>query len=214
MVPDAPVPWPWTRVAGRVWFAAGRLGSMRSRTSAQPCSMLAWWAPRHGGVAVPRQWRPSDGRTWSLARGICRFERVKGAGAGHSPRPGTSPNSRKSAVAPPAPNRAHGAYPAAEGQIPRAKRPVRPAEGFHCLATATPPCRRVHQAACCIAAQRCESASTPIAQLQTTPCPPPSSKAKVLDRPEPWKTRSDRAASSAVRLGPASSSSTLSWKSI
>ena len=55
MVPDAPVPWPWTRVAGRVWFAAGRLGSMRSRTSAQLCSMLAWWAPGHGGVAVPRQ---------------------------------------------------------------------------------------------------------------------------------------------------------------
>ena len=50
-------------------------------------------------------------------------------------------------------------------QIPRAKRPVRPAEGFHCLATATPPCRRVHQAACCIAAQRCESASTPFAHL-------------------------------------------------
>ena len=30
------------------------------------------------------------------------------------------------------------------------------------------------------AAQRCESASTPIAQLQTTLCLPPSSKAKVL----------------------------------
>ena len=36
-----------------MWFAAGRLGSMRSCTSAQLCSMLAWWAPRHGGVAVP-----------------------------------------------------------------------------------------------------------------------------------------------------------------
>ena len=49
MVPDAPVPWPWTRVAGRVWFAAGRLGSMRSRTSAQLCSMLPGG---HGGMAV------------------------------------------------------------------------------------------------------------------------------------------------------------------
>ena len=95
MVPDAPVPWPWTRAAGRVWFAAGRLGSMRSRTSAQPCSMLRWWAQRHCGVAVPRQWRPSAGRTGPLVRGICRFERVKGAGAGHSPRPATSPNRAK-----------------------------------------------------------------------------------------------------------------------
>ena len=197
-----------------MWFAAGQSGSMRSRTSAQLCGMLAWWAPRHAGVAVARQWKPSAGRTGPLTRGICRFERVKGAGAGHSPRPGTSPNSRKSAVAPPAPNRAHGAYPAAEGQIPRAKRPVRPAEGFHCLATATPPCRRVHQAACCIAAQRCESASTPTAQLQTTLCPPPSSKVKAVERWEPWKTRSDRAVPSAARLGPASSSSTLSWKPI
>ena len=68
--------------------------------------------------------------------------------------------------------------------------------------------------ACRIAAQRCESASTPIAQLQTTLCLPPSSKAKVLERREPWKTRSDRAVPSAARLGPASSSSTLSWKSI
>ena len=68
--------------------------------------------------------------------------------------------------------------------------------------------------ACRTAAQRCESASTRTAQLQTTPCPPPSSKAKVLERPEPWKTRPDRAASSAARLGPASSSSTLSWKPI
>ena len=113
-VPDAPVPWPWIRVAGRVWFAAGRLGSKRSRTSAQLCGMLAWWAPRHGGVAVPRQWRPSAGRTGSLVRGIGRFERVKGAGAGHSPRPGTSPNRPKTRGAPPAADRAHGLYPAAE----------------------------------------------------------------------------------------------------
>ena len=68
--------------------------------------------------------------------------------------------------------------------------------------------------ACCMAAQRCVSASTPTTQLQITLCPPPSSKAKVLERPEPWKTRSDRAASSAARLGSASSSSTLSWKPI
>ena len=95
MVPDATVPWPWTRVAGRVWFAAGQSGSMRSRTSAQLCGMLAWWAPRHAGVAVARQWKPSAGRTGPLTRGICRFERVKGAGAGHSPRPATSPKSPK-----------------------------------------------------------------------------------------------------------------------
>ena len=31
-------------------------------------------------------------------------------------------------------------------QIPRVKGPVRPAEGFHCLATATPACRGAHQA--------------------------------------------------------------------
>ena len=68
--------------------------------------------------------------------------------------------------------------------------------------------------ACCIAAQRCESASTPTAQLQTTLCPPPSSKVKAVERWEPWKTRSDRAVPSAARLGPASSSSTLSWKPI
>ena len=74
----------------------------------------AWWAPRHGGVAVPRQWRPSAGRTGSLVRGIGRFERVKGAGAGHSPRPGTSPNRPKTRGAPPAADRAHGLYPAAE----------------------------------------------------------------------------------------------------
>ena len=49
MVPDAPAPWPWTRAAGRVWFAAGQLGSMRSRTSAQLCSMLPGG---HGGMAV------------------------------------------------------------------------------------------------------------------------------------------------------------------
>ena len=55
MVPDAQGPYHWTRAAGRVWFAAGRLGSKRSRTSAQLCGMLAWWAPRHGGVALPRQ---------------------------------------------------------------------------------------------------------------------------------------------------------------
>ena len=66
-------------------------------------------------------------------------------GRGTRPAPEPRQIGRKSAVAPPAPDRAHGAYPAAEGQIPRAKRPVRPAEGFHCLATATPPCRRVHQ---------------------------------------------------------------------
>ena len=35
--------------------------------------------------------------------------------------------------------------------------------------------------ACCIAAQRCESASTPTAQLQTTPCPPP-----CRPRPRCW----------------------------
>ena len=94
-VPDAPAPWPWTRAVGRVWFAAGRFGSKRSRTSAQLCGMLAWWAPRHGGVALPRQWRPSAGHIGPLARGIRRFERVKGAGAGHSPRPATSPNRPK-----------------------------------------------------------------------------------------------------------------------
>ena len=49
MVPDAPVPWPWTRAAGRVWFAAGWSGSKRSRTSAQLCSMLPGG---HGGMAV------------------------------------------------------------------------------------------------------------------------------------------------------------------
>ena len=49
MVSDAPVPWSWTRAAGRVWFAAGQLGSMRSRTSAQLCSMLPGG---HGGMAV------------------------------------------------------------------------------------------------------------------------------------------------------------------
>ena len=68
--------------------------------------------------------------------------------------------------------------------------------------------------ACCIAAQRCESASTPTSQLQTTLCTPPSSKVKAVERWEPWKTRSDRAVPSAARLGPASSSSTLSWKPI
>ena len=68
--------------------------------------------------------------------------------------------------------------------------------------------------ACRTAAQRCESASTPTAQLQTTPCPPPSSKATVLERREPWKRRSNRAVPSAARLGPASSSSALSWKPI
>ena len=55
MVPDAPVPYSWTRAVGRVWFAGGRFGSKRTRTSAQLCGMLAWWAPRHGGVALPRQ---------------------------------------------------------------------------------------------------------------------------------------------------------------
>ena len=31
-----------------MWFATGWLGSMRSRTSAQLCGMLTWWARRHG----------------------------------------------------------------------------------------------------------------------------------------------------------------------
>ena len=53
-----------------MWFAAGWSGSKRSRTSAQLCSMLAWCALGHGGVAVPRQWRPSAGRTGPLVRGI------------------------------------------------------------------------------------------------------------------------------------------------
>ena len=49
MVPDDPVPWPWTRAAGRVWFAAGWSGSKRSCTSAQPCSVLPGG---HSGMAV------------------------------------------------------------------------------------------------------------------------------------------------------------------
>ena len=54
--------------------------------------------------------------------------------------------SGRAEVAPPAPDRAHGPYPAAEGQVPRAKGPVRPSEGLHCLGTATPPCPGAHQA--------------------------------------------------------------------
>ena len=49
IVPDAPVPWPWTRAAGRVWLAAGRLGSKRSRTSAQ---LAACWPGGHRGMPV------------------------------------------------------------------------------------------------------------------------------------------------------------------
>ena len=126
MVPDAPVPWPWTRVAGRVWFAAGQSGSMRSRTSAQLCGMLAWWAPRHAGVAVARQWKPSAGRTGRLARSAAGYAPWARSGAG-----GATADFRLFGEVPgrgecPAP----APFTRSKRQIPRAKGPVRPSEGF------------------------------------------------------------------------------------
>ena len=211
MVPDAPVPWPWTRAAGRVWFAAGRLGSMRSRTSAQLCSMLPGG---HSGMAVwPFQVQCSMIPTLvDRRRHLCGRVQAVGAISGrrrHLEFSAYLARSRGGASAPPLhPSHAQNG----KSRAPKTKcghqkastaleRPHR-----HAPVPTRPACRT--------AAQRCESASTRTAQLQTTPCPPPSSKAKVLERPEPWKTRPDRAASSAARLGPASPSSTLSWKPI
>ena len=210
-VPDAPVPWPWMRAAGRVWFAAGRLGSKRSRTSAQLCSMLARWTPRHGGVAVPSAML-NDTDSCGPPQPPLR----PGTGRGRDQRPAAHlefsadlARSRGGASAPPLhPSRAQNGLTRAPKAQCGQQRALTALEGPHRHAAV--PTRP----ACRTAAQRCESASTRTAQLQTTPCPPPSSKAKVLERPEPWKTRSDRAASSAARLGPASPSSTLSWKPI
>ena len=127
-VPDAPVPWPWIRVAGRVWFAAGRLGSKRSRTSAQLCGMLAWWAPGHGGVAVPS----------------AMLNDIDSCGPPQPPlRPGTGRGRDQRPAAPP---RVFGLFGEVAGrgecpapalftrskrQISRAKRPVRPSEGLY-----------------------------------------------------------------------------------
>ena len=66
--------------------------------------------------------------------------------------------------------------------------------------------------ACGLAIESCLTTSTAATQLQTTPCPPPSSKVKVLERREHRQARSNCAASSAARRGRASSSSTESWK--
>eukprot|EP00964_Phaeocystis_antarctica_P133500 scaffold97702_cov56-Phaeocystis_antarctica.AAC.1 len=63
-----------------------------------------------------------------------------------------------------------------------------------------------------MAIESCLTTSTAVTQLQTTPCAPPSSKVESLERPEPRLTRSDRAASSAARLGRASSLSTVPWE--
>ena len=73
------------RFSGRVWFATGWLGSMRSRTSAQLCGMLVWWAPRHGA---------NHGRCPSN-ESSCRA-----AGSQPAPRrPGSRPSGSKSATA-------------------------------------------------------------------------------------------------------------------
>ena len=194
-----------------MWFAAGLLGSVRSRTSAQLCSMLPGG---HRGMPVwPFQVQCSMISTLvDRRRHLCGRVQAVGAISGrrrHLEFSAYLARSRGGASAPPLhPSHAqNGKSRAPKAQCGHQKastsleRPHRPA------AVPTRP-------ACCIAAQRCESASTPTAQLQTTLCPPPSSKGKALERWEPWKTRSDRAAPSAARLGPASSSSTLSWKPI
>ena len=187
---------------------------MRSRTSAQLCSMLPGG---HSGMAV---WPLQGGGGLLLAAldlwraGFAPLRPGTGRGRDHGPvaRLGFSAyfaRFRGGASAPPLhPSHAQNG----KSRAPKTKcghqkastaleRPHR-----HAPVPTRPACRT--------AAQRCESASTPTAQLQTTPCPPPSSKAKVLERREPGKTRSDRAASSAAQLGPASSLSTLSRKPI
>ena len=87
------------------------------------------------------------------------------------------------------------------------KGPMPAAHTLTCPEPATLPCRGAHtRRAYHIAAERCPSTSTAATQLQTTSFPPASSKVKALDCREHRHTRSDRATSSAARLGPASSS--------
>ena len=119
----------------------------------------------------------------------------RGPGAGRVPRPCTLHTLKT-------------AYPAHQRPSAASRRPPLPWNGH----TAMPPCPPGSMLHSCAEVRERFDPNRPAAN-HTLPATL-SSKAKVLERREPWKTRSDRAASSAARLGPASSSSTLSWKPI
>ena len=76
-VPDAQGTQPWTRVARRVWSAAVWPQSMWSGSSRWPCGMLVWWAPRHDGVARPRQVRWCAAGIGTLGSELARLKRMQ-----------------------------------------------------------------------------------------------------------------------------------------
>ena len=80
-VPDSQGSSPWTRLAGRVWFAAVWPQSMYSGTSPRLCGKPVWWAPRHGGVAGSGQARVCAlgiGPLGSEPVGLKRMQRRRG----------------------------------------------------------------------------------------------------------------------------------------
>eukprot|EP00964_Phaeocystis_antarctica_P148924 scaffold115909_cov40-Phaeocystis_antarctica.AAC.1 len=80
-VPDSQGSSPWTRLAGRVWFAAVWPQSMYSGTSPRLCGKPVWWAPRHGGVAGSGQARvcaAGIGLLGSEPVGLKRMQRRRG----------------------------------------------------------------------------------------------------------------------------------------
>ena len=76
-VPDSQGPSPWTRLAGRVWFAAVWPQSMHSGASPRLYGKPVWWAPRHGSVAGSGQVRVCAAGIGPLESGLVSLKRMQ-----------------------------------------------------------------------------------------------------------------------------------------
>ena len=98
VVPDTQGPSPWTRLAGRVWFAAVWPQSMYSGTSPRLCGKPVWWAPRHGGVAGSGQVRVCELGKGALASELASLKRLQRRRGGALAPLRTSPKRRQNPI--------------------------------------------------------------------------------------------------------------------
>ena len=76
-VPDSQGSSPWTRLAGRVWFAAVWPQSMHSGASPRLYGKPVWWAPRHGSVAGSGQVRVCAAGIGPLESGLVSLKHMQ-----------------------------------------------------------------------------------------------------------------------------------------
>ena len=140
------------------------------------------------------------------------FKVYGGVGAGHLPRAGPRKSRQmttKPEVAPPAADRDTRPAYAQNGETYSPMDQYRQHKALFAWAQPHHHAAVPTRSACRMAAESCQNTSAAAAQLHTTPCPPRSSKVKVVERQEQRRTLRDRPAPSAPLLCRASSLAAL-----